>query len=97
MQAVKDAVRASIAGNVLVQRAKTKKVHPKRGRMLAVNVRIPILSRGSNHKKKGISNNEIARTVSYVLNIFLQRYCAGQGGPKFGPIAANGKVQEVDD
>ena len=94
-RAMRSAVKESIASNFFAKKA--EKPPSKRSPMLMVKVKIPIVKRGKNHKGKKTSNTEIVQTVSYVLNIFLQEYCAYIGAPKFGPISANGKVVQSGD
>ena len=61
---------------------------------LKVSVEIPIISRGRTvPQNKPMTDDEIAKQVSYVLNVYLQSYCQYVGAPEFGnEISANGLV-----
>lgn len=64
---------------------------------VTVTVEIPVTNRGRNIKGEPITDKELAENVSYVLNIFLQKYCRYIGAPSLGPISANGIVNKSDD
>ncbi len=63
---------------------------------VTLTIEIPIITRhGEGVSETPISDEDLAKNVSYVLNIFLQRYCRYIGAPKFGEISCNGYVTEA--
>ncbi|HIO01754.1 MAG TPA: hypothetical protein EYN14_07335 [Alphaproteobacteria bacterium] len=63
---------------------------------VTISVEVPVKSRGEDALGKSMTDEDIAREVSYVLNVFLQDYCKSSGA-KFGLVSANGFVSESED
>ena len=63
---------------------------------LRMTIEIPIHARhGEGVSEKSITDEVLAQNVSYVLNIFLERYCQYVGAPKLGLISCDGKTVEA--
>lgn len=64
---------------------------------VTVTVEIPVMNRGKDIHGNPITDEALAQSASYVLNIYLQSYCQYKGAPKLGPIKANGILSEMTD
>ena len=63
---------------------------------LRMTIEIPVLNRhGNGVSKTPITDKDLAQNVSYVLNIYLQRYCQHIGAPELGLISCEGKTVEA--
>lgn len=63
---------------------------------LRMTIEIPIHARhGEGVSDKPITDKVLAENVSYVLNIFLEKYCQYVGAPKLGLISCEGKTVEA--